>query len=362
MTVLFLYTELADYFLKCCDELSKTHSVHIIRWPVNKEAPFNFGYREKIKIYEKDNYSYSQLSNLVQQINPDIIVCSGWVDKHYLKLTRPYFKKIPTVITCDTHWTGSLKQYVATILSRFFLLNTFSHAWVPGSVQEKYVKKLGFALCNIVKGFYCCDLQKFNEVYKNNNLQKQNNFPKRFLYVGRYYDFKGIVDLWTAFIGMQQDGENDWELWCLGTGSISPIEHPKIRHFGFVQPKDLDSILEKTGVFILPSRFEPWGVVVQEYAAAGFPLLVSDAVGAKELFLDDGGNGYSFKSQDVQDLKNHLIKITQLTSKDLNLLSERSHELAQKITPLTWANSLTKIYTDFHKKKPSPVPFKINNI
>jgi glycosyltransferase involved in cell wall biosynthesis len=350
MNVLFLYTELADYFLKCCDELSKTHSVNIVRWPVNKEAPFNFEYSKKIKIYDKANYSYSQLHNLIQQINPDIIICSGWVDKEYLKLTKPYFKKIPTVITCDTHWTGSLKQYAAIILSRFFLLNTFSHAWVPGKVQEQYVKKLGFRFNNIVQGFYCCDLPKFNSVYKGNEAQKKINFPKRFLYVGRYYDFKGIVDLWTAFIELQQEEENEWELWCLGTGSIAPIEHPKIKHFGFVQPKDLDPILEQTGIFILPSRFEPWGVVVQEYAAAGFPLLISNAVGAKEAFLEEGANGYTFKSQDVQDLKKQLKKMLQLSSKDLLLMSQKSHELAQKISPLKWANSIKEIYNNFHKK------------
>src|SRR4051812_27851386 len=118
MTVLFLYTELADYFLKCCDELSKSCEVHIIRWPVNKEAPFEFSYSEKINVYDKNDYSIVRLSSLIKGINPDVIVCSGWVDKDYLKLTKPYFKKIPTVLTCDTHWNGSLKQYAALILSR----------------------------------------------------------------------------------------------------------------------------------------------------------------------------------------------------------------------------------------------------
>src|SRR4051812_19582443 len=129
MTVLFLYTELADYFLKCCEALSKTAEVHIVRWPVNKEAPFQFSYSENIQVHDKNKYSLIQLGELIAGIRPDMIVCSGWVDKDYLKLTKPYFKKIPTVLTCDTHWTGSPKQYLAMVLSRFFLLNTFSDAW-----------------------------------------------------------------------------------------------------------------------------------------------------------------------------------------------------------------------------------------
>src|SRR5690606_29348589 len=190
MKVLFLYTELADYFLKCCEELSKTAEVHIIRWEVNKEAPFQFEHSDKIKIYDKANYNFEQLKKVVAEINPDIIFCSGWVDKDYLKLTKPYFKKIPTVMSCDTHWRGDLKQYLAVILSRVFLLNAFSAAWVPGNAQFRYVKKMGFK--KIKTGFYCCDLKKFNSVYQNTKSEKEKNFPKRFLYVGRYYDFKGI--------------------------------------------------------------------------------------------------------------------------------------------------------------------------
>jgi len=350
MKVLFLYTELADYFLKCCEELTKSAEVHIIRWPVNKEAPFEFKYPEKIKVYDKNKYNFSELEKLTASMQPDMIICSGWIDKDYLKLTKPYFKKIPTVLTCDTHWRGDLKQYIAVVLSRFFLLNTFSQAWVPGIPQTGYLKKLGFKTEVISQGFYCCDLPRFNKIYENQIKQKRAEFPKRFLYVGRYYSFKGIEELWQAFIELQKEEASEWELWCLGAGNLKPAEHPKIKHFGFVQPKDLEPILEKTGVFVLPSRFEPWGVVVQEYAAAGFPMLLSMAVGAREAFLEEGSNGYSFPPQNVSLLKKELKKIMNLSSKELILMSERGHIQAQKITPEKWAGTVLAIY-DKHNKK-----------
>lgn len=350
MSVLFLYTELADYFLKCCEELALSEEVHIIRWPVNKEAPFDFKYSERIKIYDKKDYNLEQLKGLVAEIGPSIIICSGWIDKDYLKITKPYFGKIPTVLTCDTHWRGSLKQYAAIILSRFFLLNTFSNSWVPGRIQEKYVRKLGFAQIKIRKGFYCCDLKKFNAIYEKGISEKRNHFPKRFLYVGRYYDFKGITDLWEAFISLQEESPNEWELWCLGVGSIEPVRHPKIKHFGFIQPKDLDPILADTGVFVLPSRFEPWGVVVQEYAAAGFPLLISEEVGAGEQFIRKDVNGYSFSASSPQALKSALKNIIKLEQKDLTLMAERSHQLAQEINPQQWVNTVLHFLNEYKNK------------
>ena len=88
MKFLFLYTEIAEYVLACCNELANHGEVHIVRWPVNKEAPFKFEENKKIKLYSKTDYNQDQLTHLVNSINPDVIVCSGWIDKDYLKITK----------------------------------------------------------------------------------------------------------------------------------------------------------------------------------------------------------------------------------------------------------------------------------
>lgn len=343
MKFLFLYTEIAEYVLACCNELAKENEVHIVRWPVNKEAPFQFQINHTLKLYTKTDYNRTQLKQLVNSINPDVIICSGWIDKDYLKITKNYFNKIPTIMTCDTHWNGSLKQRLAMIISRFTLLNIFSHAWVPGEIQKKYVLNLGFKNNHIATGFYSCDLSLFESIYQSQKTQKHTQFPKRFLYVGRYYEFKGIRELWQAFIELQAEQPNEWELWCLGVGDIEPVIHPKIKHFGFVQPKDLALYTEQTGVFVLPSRFEPWGVVVHEFAASGFPLLLSDKVGAKEQFLQENINGYAFQSENVADIKQTLKKIIDMPDSKLIDMSRNSNQISKTISPQTWVNNLLKM-------------------
>jgi glycosyltransferase involved in cell wall biosynthesis len=57
---------------------------------------------------------------------------------------------------------------------------------------------------------------------------------------------------------------------------------------------DADALLEAyaaADVFALLSRREPWGVVVNEAAAAGLPLVLSDRVGAAHDLLRPGENG-----------------------------------------------------------------------
>jgi len=346
MRILFLYTELADYFLSACEQLSQTADVHIIRWPVNLEAPFVFKSSSAVKLYNRREMDLSAMLQLVQKINPELLVCSGWVDKDYLKIVRRYSGKIPTILTLDTQWKGSLKQRLALWPLRLLVKSLFSEAWVPGERQVLYAKKLGFKIEHIHTGFYCCDFQKFNLIYEQDKLQ-QTTLPKRFVYVGRYYTFKGISDLWQAYAELRKEGL-DWELWCLGTGHLTPIESDGIKHFGFVQPADLQPILKQTGVFILPSRFEPWAVVVHEFATAGFPMILSHAVGASDAFLKEGENGYGFNAGDVQGLKTAMKRITELPEKTLTLMSRKSHELAQQVNPVDWINTLKKIYSNWY--------------
>ncbi len=343
--IVFLYTEIAPYFLACCNKLIGSYNVniHVIRYPVNNEAPFLFNEADNnIVLYNRKHYSKDELLKLVKNINPTKIICSGWVDKDYLRICKRYSKKVPTVLTLDTHWKGSFKQYIASFLSPFVLKNKFSHAWVPGAIQRKYAKKLGFKDTEITLGFYSCDVDYFSSIRDKIVAQKKQNFPKRFIFVGRYYDFKGVDKLWQAFIELQNENPNEWELWCLGTGSLPPVQHPKIKHCGFVQPENFLEYAQQTGVFIMPSLFEPWGVVLHEFATMGFPLLVSDRVGAAEAFLQDTKNGFIFKTDDVNSLKEKLKEMMQLPTEQLNLMGEYSYQLAQNITPKMWADNLMK--------------------
>jgi len=342
--IVFLYTEIATYFLACCKTLlDKGIEVHVVRFPVNAEAPFQFVYPKGMSVYVRNDLNDEQLLELITEINPSVIVCSGWIDKGYLKVCKKFKNQIPTILTLDNHWRGDLKQQIARFISPFYLHKRFSDCWVPGAIQEKYAQKLGFKKEHILTGFYSCDFDFFHNQYLSNKLEKEKKFPKRFIYVGRYYEFKGIKNLWSAFIELQKEFPNEWELWCLGNGDIEPVNHSQIKHFGFVQPNDLNSFIQDTGVFVLPSFFEPWGVVVHEFASAGFPIICSDKVGSGNAFVENNYNGYIYRSDSVAELKDAMMKIIQSDVSDLNRMCDRSVEKAKNITPEKWAQQLIKL-------------------
>lgn len=341
---LFLYSELAGYMLSCMKLLTelKPVEIEVICWPVNKEAPFSFIFPDKIKVHQKSEFTFDGLVKKVESINPDVIYCSGWIDKDYTKICKRYKSKIPVITAFDNKWKGSIRQYIATLVSPFTIKKYFSHCFVPGPQQYTYAQKLGFQKGKILTGLYVADIDFFSKQYALNKKQKEVNFPKRFIYVGRYYSFKGLEDLWNAFTLLQLEHPSEWELWCFGTGDLPQFQHPKVKHFGFVQTTDMDRYIAQTGVFVLPSRVEPWAVVVQEYAAAGYPLILSSEVGAASVFLENKKNGFLFNKQNVQELKSALHKMIQLSDFERSQMAEYSASLAHTITPKDW---VTKIYS-----------------
>jgi glycosyltransferase involved in cell wall biosynthesis len=79
---------------------------------------------------------------------------------------------------------------------------------------------------------------------------------------------------------------------------------------------------------------------LHEFAAAGFPLIASDAVGAGEAFIQDGENGYLFKSGDNNALKEILKKIASKSDEELLEMGVQSRKKALTITPAKWSETL----------------------
>ncbi len=206
--IAFLYSEVAGYFLAGVKELAQRNSVMVIRWPVNNdEAPFQLEDSDNFKQLDKSQFSLSDLQEQLDAFGPDILICSGWMDKEYLKLAKSFKKRIPVVLTLDNHWNGSLKQRALSLLSNLYLKKRFTHAWVPGDIQKKYAEKLGFK-GKVVKNFYCADVELFAQMFALTFPPKESNPPKRFLYVARYVEHKGIFEMWNAFVELQKEHPN----------------------------------------------------------------------------------------------------------------------------------------------------------
>lgn len=335
---------MAGYFLACLNHLAEKESVEVLVYmkKINQIAPFQFNHSEKIVILERENFSFEQMKKRIQDFNPDFTYVSGWLYKPYHKIIRQL--KLPkAIIGFDNQYNGSIRQLLGSQFFRLYRKAYIEYAFVPGSSQKRFAKLLGFAENKISENLYCCDYGLFNGYYRNTITEKKKKFPKRILFVGRYVNEKGVKELWQAFIELKKENINDWELWCVGKGPIDAVKHPSIKHLGFIQPDKQEEIIKETGVFILPSKFEPWGVVLHEFATAGFPIIATEQVGSSEKFIADNQNGFLIASNDKDSVKNALKKIISLNNTELLQMSDKSAELASKLTPDIWAKCLLQM-------------------
>jgi glycosyltransferase involved in cell wall biosynthesis len=345
MTFLFLYTELAGYSMDCFQEHLRMHpedKIHVVHYPINPEAPFQFNIPNGVVLHEKKKLGTEGIYDLIKLIRPAVILMSGWQDKDYLRLARMAGKAYRFVLCLDNTWRGTLRQWLLLLPARFILRTITRFCWVPGEPQKKYAVMLGFNPDNVFTGFYAANLQRFRKIAAS---PKSPERPKRFLIVARYIPQKGYDLLWNAFISLHKEGYHEWELWCAGTGPLYEhrIQYRGIRHLGFVQPEEMDYLISQTDVFVLPSRFEPWGVAVQEFAAAGMPLVLSDAVNSHHAFLRPQQNGYLFKSGDIASLKNALKAMMDTDEEQRIKMGELSEALADIYDTHAWSETLHKL-------------------
>jgi glycosyltransferase involved in cell wall biosynthesis len=75
-----------------------------------------------------------------------------------------------------------------------------------------------------------------------------------------------------------------------------------VRFLGFRNQSELPRFFELADVFVLPSRHEPWGLIVNEAMASGCPVIVSTEVGAHADLVTHGVEGCVFPAGNIAAL------------------------------------------------------------
>jgi glycosyltransferase involved in cell wall biosynthesis len=76
----------------------------------------------------------------------------------------------------------------------------------------------------------------------------------------------------------------------------------RIHFLGFTNQSGLPAVYRGSDLLVLPSEYEPFGLVVNEAMLCGCPAIVSDRVGAGGDLISAGQTGYIFPCGDVENL------------------------------------------------------------
>lgn len=140
--------------------------------------------------------------------------------------------------------------------------------------------------------------------------------PPRLLFVGRLEYEKGVQDAIAALPRIRR-AHPGTTLTVAGVGTQFEWLRERSRahrvaravHFaGRLDHTELLGWLHGADAIVLPSRYEPFGIVALEAAAAGTPLVTSTAGGLGEAVID-GVTGASFEPADVSGLAEAVVSV-----------------------------------------------------
>jgi glycosyltransferase involved in cell wall biosynthesis len=92
---------------------------------------------------------------------------------------------------------------------------------------------------------------------------------------------------------------------------------------------------------VLPSRSEPWGLVVNEALAHGCPVIVSDCCGCLPELVVNGETGFQHRTGDVTSLAEQLA-LAPTRFADREATARRCQEVVGRYTPENAAYEILK--------------------
>lgn len=234
----------------------------------------------------------------------------------------------------------------------YFLINPFIDQYLAiGKKNYKY-----YIFNNINKKKI-----RFVPYVVDNNFFSSDNFIKKtykeinFLFVGKFHKNKGISMLLEAFKEISSKNRkilNKIKLKLVGHGILfneikKYILNEKLKFIkltNFQSQKKLKYIYQKTDILILPSIYEPWGLVINEALNAGNAIICSDRVGAVGDLVINNKNGFIFKSNDKKSLIESIARYLK-NEKMINSHKKRGKQIINKYNFKICCENIKKITT-----------------
>lgn len=346
--ILFLAAQVQPFLSSGLGVLLNHYDVEVmmIFQNADESAPVLLAAHPRLRVFKYDYEPDAFFWKDIDAFKPDVVFCAGWMQLRYLSWCKLLKQKGATAICAfDTQWKGTFKQKVLVAAAPFTIQKCFTNAWVPGVRQYEYARRLGFTEPQIALQLYAPDTDLFVRAYQEFRANRTTIFPKRFLYVGRLEPHK-LKNLLLAFHSLSPGELKEWQLTVIGNGSMSEdklLRHEAIEYISFLTQQDLMHEASASGVFCLCSADEPWGTVIQEFASAGMPLVVSAQCGTQPHFLTDGENGFVCDGNDIKSIAAALKKIIATDDETLFAMCAKSNHLGIATNSRTWADTLLSI-------------------
>lgn len=308
MKILFLTNCPSPYRVAFFNELAKKYDLTVLyeidqaknrseKWKSEEQYDFHAVYLNSL--YRKTEGAFCpEIIKYIKQFRDEIIIVGGYSTPTGMCAIL-YMKQhhIPFVLNCDGGMVKNdpwLKRHIKT-----FFIGSASYWLSTGKVCTDYLIHYGAKKERIYP--YTFTSVRLNEIGGASEECKMDiraklgiHENKVVLFVGSFIYRKGLDILLAAVKDLV-----DTAIVLVGGDDISAFGPDDGKDYkchiyieGFKTKTELKLYYQAADVFVLPTREDVWGLVVNEAMAAGLPVVTTDQCGAGLELIQNGENGY----------------------------------------------------------------------
>jgi glycosyltransferase involved in cell wall biosynthesis len=258
-----------------------------------------------------------QIWSLLERERFDVLVIGGWaLMATQLAIIWARLRNVPYLLVTENHLREPRRRWVRVLKAVFlpFIVRRASGHLVTGALSREHQLHYGADPRTITIFPNTVDIgaveQRVSELRERAPQIRRSLGVKDSAVVltqaGRLIPFKSPTDTVEAAGLARQSSLYPLHLVFVGSG---PLEHElaaratelelEVTFAGWLTGDALLEVYAATDVFVLFSGRETWGIVVNEAAASGLPLILTDTVGASADLLVHGENGELVHPGDV---------------------------------------------------------------
>ncbi len=267
------------------------------------------------------------LLELEMLFNPDIIHLNGYTHAA-LVWNRPV---LVAAHSCVCSWFDNVKG--TEIPDEY---REYKKRVIEGLACADHVVAPSYDMLKNINKHYG-PVKQSTVIYNGNSLLNgfKTKKEKFVLTAGRIWDEgKNIESL--ARIASQLD----WEVYAAGEGDVKGTKYKNFKTLGKISQSELFAYMLKAPIFVLPSKYEPFGLSILEAARAGCALVLGDIPSLREIWESDAVFVDPLDDGQIRKTIQYLITNESLR----NEFGMRAKKRAQKYSAEKMAFNYIKVY------------------
>ena len=291
----------------------------------------------------------------LDEISPHVVAVAGWSFAESVSAIGWARRRGARVIMMSESQSIDSRRWRPREALKSRIVKACDSALVGGTRQRDYIVGLGMPEANVFLGYDAVDNDHFAIGAEHARAQaalfrRRLGLPDRYILASaRFIAKKNLVRLIEAFERAIGTTKAPHSLVVLGGGPdhslieasiVSSGLSDRVLLAGFKDYETLPLFYGLAEVFVHVSFAEQWGLVINEAAAAGLPLVVSRTCGAAAELVVEGKNGYLVDPEDVEDIASRLGTIMTATEEERASMGSNSRKFVREWGPGRFAYGL----------------------